>query len=154
VVVAAAAGGGVALGIATSSGHAAQNRIFTPHVPAELPAAVLAERALLATVDAALLHAHGQTKRLLRAIRADHAAHLAAIRAALTEETFPPPTSSATASAPVPQPHGRVRAAHVRTAERRASRAAAARALRLSGRDAALFASIAASEATHAELLR
>ena len=55
----------------------------------DLTAAVDAERALLATVDAALAHAHGATKRLLRAIRDDHAEHLAALTAAVRDDAYP-----------------------------------------------------------------
>jgi hypothetical protein len=152
VLVAAAAGGGVALGMTASSRHTPQSLPLVAHVAKELTAAVAAERALVASVDAAMAHAHGPAKRVLRAIRNDHVEHLAALSAAVRDDAFPAPVpKSSSSSAPVTGP---IRQADIRAVERRASRAAAARAMQLSGRDAALLASIAASEATHAELLK
>jgi hypothetical protein len=152
VLVAAAAGGGVALGMTTSSRHTPQSLPLVAHVAKELTAAVAAERVLLSTVDAALARSHGPAKRMLRAIRDDHAAHLAALSAAVRDDAFPAPVPKSSASPPPVT--GKIQPADIRKAERRASHAAAARAMQLSGRDAALLASIAASEATHAELLR
>jgi hypothetical protein len=171
VLVAAAAGGGAALGVSATSRHTTQSLPFVAHVAKELTAAVAAERALLATADAAVAQAHGAEKRVLRAIRNDHAEHLAALTAAVRDDAFPAPAPgsstsptnttpasssalpSALPSTLASKPTGRISSADVRKGEQRASRAAAARALHLSGRDAALLASIAASEATHAELL-
>ena len=151
VAIAAAVGGGVAAGIASSTKHSPHKLPFVAHVAKDSTAAVDAERTLLATVDSALVHAHGATKRLLRAIRDDHAEHLAALTAAVRNDAFPAHAPKASSSTPAPA--GSVRVADVRKIEQRAARAAAARAMRLSGRDAALLASIAASEASHAELL-
>jgi hypothetical protein len=155
VVVAVAAGGGVALGLASGSDKPAKLGPREPHVSQELAAAATSERALIATVDAAVAGAHGSTKRVLQAIRGDHAAHLAAIEAAISDDAYPATvSSSASTSAPASAPPPKnVRNADVRKGEARAARAAAARALRLTGRDAVLFASIAASEAAHAEVL-
>ncbi|HEY7007800.1 MAG TPA: hypothetical protein VH395_02600 [Jatrophihabitantaceae bacterium] len=157
IAVLAAAGGGIALGVATEPA-AGEHPSTAARIPAELAAAVAAETALIAHVDSALGTARPHVRRALREIRADHVAHLAALRAAIADDVYPLTTPSASASgsvsgsvpppspAPVPTPD-------VRAGELRASRAAAARAARLSGRDAALLASIAASEACHAELL-
>lgn len=152
VALVAAGGGGVAVGVAGSSQHSPQKQPFVAHLAADLTAAVAAEHVLLATLDAAVAHAHGSAKRVLRAIRDDHAEHLAALTAAVRDDAFPAPVPKSSTSAPAP-PSGKLRAADIRKIEQRAARAAAARAMRLSGRDAALLASIAASEATHAELL-
>lgn len=150
IVVAAAAGGGVALGLSTSSGHEGHDDPFIAHVPAELIAARDAESALLATLDATIAGARPATVRLLRAIRADHAAHVAAIRSSIATAAYPAtvprPSSTPASGRPASGPA-------LRAAESRAARAAAARAARLTGAPAALLASIAASEAAHAELL-
>ena len=159
-VVAAAAAGGVALGLATGGSDATP---FVARPSRELSAAAAAERALIAMVDSALVRARAQQRAHLHAIRADHVAHLAAIEAAIADEMYPAtrPSGSGAASASRPasptrsrRPSGPpVSLATARSRERAAATAAAARALRLSGRSAALLASIAAAEATHAELL-
>jgi hypothetical protein len=156
VVVAVAAGGGVAVGLATGPDEPKALDTIVANLSVELTAAAKAERALIATVQAALTTAHGPNKRILRAILDDHTAHLSAIEATVTDDAYPatPPSSAAPSGATAsPAPPTRARRADVLAAEGRASRAAAARALRLSGRDAVLFASIAASEATHAAVL-
>jgi hypothetical protein len=159
IAVLAAAGGGIALGVATTSS-ADEHPSTAARIPAELAAAVVAETALIADVDQALVSARPHARRALREIRADHVAHLGALRASIADDVYPlaTPTASGSASSsassagsastPPPGP-----APDVRAGELRASRAAAARAARMSGRDAALLASIAASEASHAELL-
>jgi hypothetical protein len=140
---------------------------------------VAAEVALIADVDSALGTAHPRIRRSLRAIRADHVAHLTALRAAIVDDVYPlaapspfaagsasvsASNSAASGSASGPSSPGASRSASstagapvpvsdIRAGELRASRGAAARAARMSGRDAALLASIAASEASHAELL-
>lgn len=148
LVVAAAAGGGVALGLATG-GSASDALDGTP--PAELTAAVGAERELIASVDAALRSSSGRRRADLLLIRSDHVAHLGALRALIADTVYPATPSSA--PSPAPAPAGTVGRARLRAGERRASTAAAARAERLAGRPAALLASIAAAEAAHAELL-
>lgn len=114
-------------------------------VPADLVAALAAERLLLARIDAS---ATGPGLRgRLEPVRADHAAHAATLSnmiEQLTGRTAPPDTTA-------PQPA--VTAAALRAAELRASAEAAARATRLHGDLATVLASIAAAEATHAELL-
>jgi hypothetical protein len=124
-----------------------------PTVPRDLRAAAATERELLAQVDAAAGHTHGADREVLRAVRADHVAHLAAIEASIADALYPAlPSTSASSSAPAPAP-GVVRVADLRAAEGRAARAAADRAARLTGPAAVLLASIAAAEATHAEAL-
>jgi hypothetical protein len=156
-VVALAAGGGVALGLAATSDRSEQPAVAPePHLSPELTAAADSERALLAQYDAALANARGHHARVLRAIRANHAAHLTALRAALADDAYPLPTptrSSSRPTSPAPTTPASPDRAALRGSETRAARAAADRALRLGGRDAALLASIAASEAAHAELL-
>lgn len=134
-----------------------------PPRPVVLLAALTGERDLIATLDAALPGA-GADRAALRAIRADHAAHERALVAAVAQAGRPdlatpaPAASSAPSGlspSPSPSPSAAPApdAAALRRAEIVASRRAAARADRLTGRDAALLASIAASEAGHAELL-
>jgi len=124
------------------------------HAPAPLRAALAAERDLLAVLDAALPGA-GAAAPFLRQVRADHLAHERALAAAVTEAggapagTSAPPTGTASTAPAAP-----VRSvAQLRQGETDASRAAARRARQLTGRNAALLASIAACEASHAELL-
>ncbi|HEY8301379.1 MAG TPA: hypothetical protein VIG48_05745 [Jatrophihabitans sp.] len=117
----------------------------------ELAAAADAERELIALIDALARHAHGERAATLSAIGKDHAAHHAAIRAAIADATYPRPLPAQRAK-PYTGPKPKV--ADLLAKERQAARDAAARAQRLSGRSAALLASIAASEAVHAEVLR
>ena len=117
-----------------------------PPAPAALLAAVAAERALIADLRATT----GGTPAVRRVIvqaSADHAAHLAALTRLLGG--FRTPTHSPSPPRGTPR-----RLAELRAAEQRASAAAAANAAQLDGGLAALLASIAACEATHAELLR
>jgi hypothetical protein len=117
-------------------------------VEAELTAAVAAERALLADLDATS-GGPPAVRQVIAQARGDHEAHLAALRG--VQRSLPKPAHR-------PAPHeiaGTPRTqAQLRTAETSASAAAAMRAAVLDGALAALFASIAACEATHAELLR
>jgi hypothetical protein len=150
-LAALAAGGGVWLAVSAGEGSSTP---ASPTASRDLRAAAAAEQALLAQVDAAARHAHGSDRDLLRAVRADHVAHLAAIEASIADALYPSvPSTSASASAPA-APAGVVRIPDLRSAEVQAARAAAARAARLTGRSAVLLASIAAAEATHAELLK
>jgi hypothetical protein len=128
-----------------------------PPRPAVLVAALAGERGLIAALDAALPGA-GADRATLRAVRSDHVAHERALATAVAQAgraDLATPAPAAASSAPAspapstPPPD----AAALRRAETAASRRAAARAGRLSGRDATLLASIAASEAGHAELL-
>jgi hypothetical protein len=151
-VVVVGAGAGAVVGAALASD---KFGVLTPRAKQasrELTAAAAAERALMATVDDAVTTAQARHKRVLQAIRADHAAHLAAIEAAIADEIHPAASVSASPSVSVapPVPAG---TSDLRSGESRAARAAAARALRMSGRDAVLLASIAASEAEHAVVL-
>jgi hypothetical protein len=139
----AAAGGGVTIAALQqvdpdSSG---------PEPPPDLVSALMAERSLIASLDASMAR-EPALAALARAARADHVAHVAALEAAVAAY---PRTAISSSSTP---PAQALTQAALRAAEQQASVTAAARAAALSGRDAALLASIAASEASHAELLR
>jgi hypothetical protein len=116
----------------------------------ELAAAAKAEQEMIIIIDAAAKHPRGHGA-LLAAVRADHVAHLAALRAARADLLYPrtPPTQQPPAMYLKPP-----ELADLRRYEQQAAHAAARRAATLAGRSAALLASIAASEAIHAELLR
>lgn len=130
--------------------HAAPRR----HAPAALRAALAAEHDLIATLDASL-PAAGAAAGTLRRIRSDHAAHARALAAAVAEAggAVPGDQPAASASAGTAPPAAPASVAQLQQAEADASRWAAKRAGGLSGRDATLLASIAACEASHAELL-
>jgi hypothetical protein len=116
-----------------------------PEAPPWLIAAVEREQSLLAGVDSAL--AAGGDDPTLAALRADHAAHAETLQAALA--VYPvgdSPRSTTVAGTPT--------RTELRAAERTAAQAGLVSSIGLSGGDAALLASIAACEATHAELLR
>jgi hypothetical protein len=151
-LAAVAAGGGVWFA-ASSEGDSGSSA--PPTVSQALRAAAQAERDLLATVTAALKHAHGSHRAALQTLRADHTAHLHAVEAAIADALYPgsPSTSASPSGAHHTAAPGKVRIAEVRAAEQKAAGAAAARAAALTGRAAALLASISACEATHAELL-
>jgi hypothetical protein len=141
-VVVIAGAGGAAVGVLRARSH--------PATPAEAPAVLLAaqrtELRLIADLDASIAR-RPVNVALLRQLLADHSAHLTALSSAIALTTGP------AATAPL-SPAGRPRTtAQLATAEQTASRTGTARALELTGTDAALLASIAACEATHAELL-
>jgi hypothetical protein len=140
--------GGVGAGLLR---HSADDEPPAPG-PGVLLAAVHAEQVLLAHVAAAT-RARSAPAAVLRALRTDHAAHLAALTAAVsiatgTAGSSAAESSPATSASPPSADRGQLRAA-----ENAAAASAARRALLLTGRDAVLLASIAASEACHAELL-
>ncbi len=140
-------GGGAGVGAEFLRSRRSADRPAPP--PAELVAAVDAEQRLIADLDATTGGAP-DVRAVLTAARADHVAHVAALRAALTARgAQPSPSASSTAPRGTPRT-----AAYLRAAEEAAATAAARRANSLTGAVAALLASIAASEATHAELLR
>ena len=151
VLAVAAAGGGVWLARSAEDDGGSST---PPTVSRELRVAAVAERDLLATVDAALEHAQGAHRSALQTLRADHLAHLKAIEAAIADALYPAaPSATPTGPSSASTATGKVRIAEVRAAEQRAASAASARAAQLTGRAAALLASIAACEATHVELL-
>jgi hypothetical protein len=139
----AAAGGGVTIAALQHVDSDASG----PEPPPDLVSALMAERSLIASLDASMA-SEPALAVFARAARADHVAHAAALEAAVA--AYP---RTAVAS-PSTSPTQAMTRAALRAAEQRASATAAARAAALSGRDAALLASIAASEASHAELLR
>lgn len=104
--------------------------------------AISSERALIASVDAALAVASAGTRELLTAIRGEHVQHLAAFGASAEDLASP--------AAPAPDPLGRLR-----DLEREASRGC--RTACVAAQDAELarlFAFVAASESGHAVALR
>jgi hypothetical protein len=117
----------------------------------QLHAARTAEDELIATIEAALKHP-GSRGSVLRRLHADHVAHAAAIEALTADVLYPAKPSAS--SAPVTAPTGHISTTALRAAETRAARVAGKRAASLSGQAAVLLASIAACEATHAEVLR
>jgi hypothetical protein len=111
----------------------------------DLVAALAAEKSLVAQLDASG-KTDGSLAGALSVVRADHEQHAAALEFAIGAVTSTQPTASPAA------PKALTRA-QLAAAEAQAATHAAARAMRLSGRDAALLASIAACEQTHRELL-
>lgn len=107
-------------------------------------AAVLRERELLATYDAALAASPRLAARL-RPLRAEHAEHLAVLQDPALVGS-PLPTASPTPVAPLRPAPG---TGALVAAERAASRAHAAAAVRAAPGLAQVLASLAASEATH-----
>lgn len=141
--VALVVGGGAGVGADFLSARPRSRPVSPPAPPAELLAAITAERALIADLDATT----GGTPPVRQVIvqaRADHAAHLRALRGALAGYAKHRTT---------PQSGAPRTRAELRRAEERAAAAAGRRAAALSGAHAALLASIAACEATHAALL-
>jgi hypothetical protein len=112
--------------------------------PRQLSDALAREQSLVADLDAVL-----RARPELRQVRDDHAAHARALRQAITR--YPAPAPPLPRVSPPPTARG---TAQLRTSELAAARAAAVESAALTGADAALLASISASEATHAELLR
>ncbi len=149
--VGGAAVGGAALGVGLEFGtHSQPVRPKRPSAPPALVAAADAERALLADLDATTGGAPA-VRDVIRQIRADHAAHLQALAGlAATYPGFAPARASGTTNSAAGQARTK---AQLRDAEQAASDEAARRAGVLVGAAAALLASIAACEATHAELL-
>lgn len=121
----------------------------TGRPPADLVAALAAERVLIAAIDATT-GGSPAIRIALRQMRADHVAHQTALQGAVEAYPEAPPSN------PPSSPGGTVTAltvAGLRGAEEQASARAATRAARLTGRYAALLASIAACESSHAVLL-
>jgi hypothetical protein len=116
----------------------------------QLGAARTSEYALIVALQVALRRP-GSSASMLRQLHSDHVAHATAIEGLIADETYPVKASQGPVSVYVPK---RVPLAEVRSAESAAARTAAARAANLPARAAVLLASIAACEATHAELLR
>jgi hypothetical protein len=120
--------------------------------PAVLVDAVAAERRLIADLDATT-GGDPAVRAIIRQARADHVAHLAALRGVVATYGRGAPSGSVSPSGTSTGPGRPQTGSQLRAAEQRASAAAAARAARLAGGQATLLASIAACEATHAELL-
>jgi hypothetical protein len=144
-------GGGAAVLVGAGAGVGAEflrHRSPTPLPPAPsaLTAAAAAERALIADLTATT-GGSAEVRAVITRARANHTAHLAALDALLTAYRRPAPAAS-------PRPGTPRSRAQLRAAESAAATAAAGRADTLAGAQAALLASIAACEATHAELLR
>jgi hypothetical protein len=148
LLVLGAVGGGVA---AFASTEAPREVVPDPVPPADVLAAVERERTLLALYDAA-----GSSDPLLAHVRADHAAHEAALTALLPAQTSSSASGSvsAPASASAAPTVARPSAADLVAAEQRAADAARTACLAGNGTAAVLLACIAASEASHAAVLR
>jgi hypothetical protein len=146
--------GGAAAVLAGGAGATAALLLDASPAPRPLPppallAAVAAERTLIADLDATT-GGTAPVRRVIVQVRSDHAVHLAALNRLLGQFRRP-----SAAAAPSPHRRGTPRTlAQLHAAEQQASVAAAQRAARLDGGLAALFASMAACEATHAELLQ
>lgn len=140
-----AAGTGVAAELVHHRGAARPGPRPPPEV---LLAAVAAERALIADLDATTGGAPA-VREVITQSRADHAAHLRTLSALVAGYDAPAAAASTSVSPGTPRT-----LAELRAAEQRASSAAAHRAATLHSQLAALLASIAACEATHAELLK
>jgi len=153
------AAGGVLAGLQT--GHRATTPPPPPPPPPGPPrgllAAAEAERALIADLDATT-GGGSDVRGVIGQVRADHAAHLRALVALIAQFEHGPARERR--REPVPsrknrRPRGTPRTlAELRAAERRAAKAAAQHAAALDGGYAAVLASVAACEATHAELLK
>jgi hypothetical protein len=146
-------GGGAAVLLGGAAGAIlellARDAVGPPPLPPDaLVAAARTERALIADLDATT-GGTPDVRRVIVQARDDHAAHLQALTGLLARFRRP--------SAPSAGPRSRRgeprTQAQLRTAEQEAATAAAQRADALTGGYAALLASIAACEATHAELL-
>ncbi|HET6878076.1 MAG TPA: hypothetical protein VFH38_11145 [Jatrophihabitans sp.] len=114
--------------------------------PRDLVDALAAEEALLADAS----RSRSADTAALSQIQSDHRAHLQALHAALAAyDPLPRREQRPSPRRTVPP----ISASALRKAESQEAHDGAARAARLRGRDATLLASIAACEATHAELL-
>lgn len=144
--------GGVALVAAGGAGALAEwlgenTSPGPPRAPATLVAALQAERALIADLDATT-GGSPAVRRVIGQARADHAEHLRILRRLLDQYSAP---SGADRS----RRRGKPRTlTELHQAELAAGAAAARHAAALEGPTAALLASIAACEVSHAELLR
>ena len=116
--------------------------------PAQLRITFEREQSLVAALAAAARELPA-SQGVLDQVRADHAAHAAAIQSALAAypASTTPSTPAGTTSTSPPSSLARLR-----DAERTAARLAAAESKALSGANAALLASISACESVHAEL--
>jgi hypothetical protein len=138
-----AAGVGISVAVATKPEPARDDVT----APSHLLAALAAEHALLASIDA-IVHPSAALRPMLRQLRADHAAHRAALHAAIARTGSLAELTPSSSRRPAPPSK-----AELRAAEQHAAARSARLALLLHGSDAVLLASIAACEATHAELL-
>lgn len=138
-----AGGGGVAVGALQP----VERDEATGRAPGELVAALAAEGVLIAAIDATT-GGDPSVRTALRQIKADHVAHRVALQAAVDAYPQAPAGGGPSSSGPAQA----LTVAGLRGAEEQASTLAAARAGRLVGQNATLLASIAACEASHAEL--
>jgi hypothetical protein len=137
---------GAGAGVGADFAHERSHAKSPDPPPAALIAAIAAERTLIADLEATTGGA-AEVRLVIKQARADHAAHLRALLPLLTAHRTPSTAAS--------RPRGTPRTlAELRAAEQRASAGAARNADALRGAQAALLASIAACEASHADLLR
>jgi hypothetical protein len=142
VAVLAGGVGAAVAGIQPTRGRDGERR----DAPVPLGQALAREQALVADLEAALSGGLGPAIAL-QAARNDHLAHAATLRSTIARYAATSPSSAPPPSATTPT------VVQLRDAEVAAARAAASESAALAGAHAALLASIAASEATHAELL-
>lgn len=145
-LVLAAGGAGAAVGLRRPIGH---HDAAPKQPPAQLASALAREQDLIAAIRLAAQHDPALRSRLDQ-VQADHTAHVAALESAIAGVSPAGQTASPHTSPPAVAPPSLAR---LRAAELRAARLAAAESAAMSGADAALLASISASESTHAELL-
>jgi hypothetical protein len=138
--VVAAAGG---IGAALAGLQQRRSPPAPPAPPRQLSDALAREQSLVANLDAAL-----SARPELRHVRDDHAAHAEALRQAIAR--YPALASPLISGS---RPPVAATTAQLRDSELAAAKAAAAESAALVGADAALLASISASETTHAQLL-
>lgn len=120
--------------------------------PDPLLALLAAERRLLGAYDDVLTR-HPQLLARLAAVRADHAAHLDALRALTADRELALPSPTPASSSPPPASAGTALAS-LRAAEGSAAARTAAACLAAPSSQAALLGSIAACESAHLVLLR
>jgi hypothetical protein len=125
-------------------------------VTVALTALLKSEQALVAGYDAAI-SAHSQLGGRISGVRADHAAHVKALTALLARREPDASPSPSTAPAPADNSLSSGSSSSARqqlaTLERQQATAAITGCLAASGDEAALLASLAASEMTHVEVL-
>ena len=145
----------------TKPGSSAVNPVPAGHPDPVRDRALSTEADLLKQYDAALalpaVAADSGLTAKLKAIRAEHVAHAAAIREGYTQPAAPTPsapaTSSPTLSAPPAATDAKTVVATLAKAEQDAASARTADILAADGDTAMLLASVAASESGHAALL-
>jgi hypothetical protein len=148
-----------ASGCRSSDAFAGPDPLAGPPSPAPdvltLQAVIASEQALIALYQAAIGTAARVTVREqgLEALLSQHRSHLTQLRARLILPSGPPSASPSTSASPTPAATGQVSVAQLRAAERASSASLLRKLATVPPGLAQLFASIAASDATHAMVL-